>query len=89
VTLDSIWLYIARESSSLDAATQAVAHIAERFRLLASHPRIGRRRDDLRAGLRSLIVDDYLVIYRIDDEESVIILHVIHGNRDIDALFTS
>ncbi|HVY94842.1 MAG TPA: hypothetical protein VHA14_18900 [Bryobacteraceae bacterium] len=29
------------------------------------------------------------MIYRIDEAESVIILHVIRGNRDIGALFTS
>ena len=85
--LDSIWLHIARESGSIDIATRLVDRITERFWLPARYPYIGRRRDDLRAGLRSFIADDYLVIYRISQDESAIIPRVIHGSRDLSALF--
>jgi hypothetical protein len=56
------------------------------FYLLASHPHIGRHRDeDLRPGLRSFRVGEYVIIYRTEDQD-VLILHVFRGSRDIEAL---
>ena len=52
--LDGIWLHIARESGSIEIATRVVDGIVERFWLLARYPYMGRHRDDLRPGLRSL-----------------------------------
>jgi toxin ParE1/3/4 len=50
--LDDIWLYIARESSSIQVATREVEKITEHFWLLAQYPYLGRSRDkDLRPGL--------------------------------------
>ena len=63
-----------------------MASITERFSLLASFPHLGRTRDDLRPGLRGFTVGDYVILYRIEGED-VLILHVIHGRRDIAALF--
>jgi plasmid stabilization system protein ParE len=40
--LDSIWLYLARESGSTDVATRTIASIAEKFGLFARFPHIGR-----------------------------------------------
>jgi toxin ParE1/3/4 len=52
--LDEIWLYIARQSGSIDIATRVVEKITGRFWLLARYPYLGRARDDdLRPGLRS------------------------------------
>jgi toxin ParE1/3/4 len=84
--LDSIWIRIARESGSVDIATHVVASVTERFWLLARYPYLGRRRDeDLLPGLRSFPADDYVIIHRIE-EDVVLILHVVHGSRDIAAL---
>jgi toxin ParE1/3/4 len=57
--------------------------ITERFYLLAQFPYMGRARDDLRPGLRSFPVGQYVVIYAIEDED-VQILHVFHGRQDIE-----
>jgi toxin ParE1/3/4 len=85
--LDGIWIHIARESGGTEVATRVVERITERFWLLGRFPYIGRRRDeDLRRGLRSVTVDDYVIIHRIEDE-AVLILHVVHGSRDLAALF--
>ena len=47
---------------------------------------MGRARDeDLRSGLRSFPVGEYVIIYRILDED-ILILRVLHGSRDIEAL---
>ena len=86
--LDGIWIHIARESGNIDTATRVVESITERFWLLARHPYIGRRRDDdLRPGLRSFTAEDYVVIYRIVESDEVVVLHIVHGSRDMVALF--
>jgi toxin ParE1/3/4 len=86
--LDGIWVYIATESGSFDIADRFVDSVTDRFFLLSTNPYIGRRRDeDLRPGLRSFPVGEYVIIYRIEDEEAVI-LHVVRANRNIEALFS-
>ncbi len=48
---------------------------------------MGRRRDnDLRPGMRSFTVGEYVILYRID-EEDVLILHVVRGSRNLEAMF--
>ena len=85
--LDDVWFYIAKESGSIEIADRVVDSVTDRFVLLTRFPRMGRRRDeDLRPGLRSLAVGEYVIIYRQEDEE-VLILHVIRGSRDLRALF--
>ena len=85
--LDSIWYYVASESGSVEIADRLIDSITERFLLLANYHNIGRRRDDdLRPGLRSFPVGEYLIIYRLQDED-VLILRVLRGSRNIQALF--
>ena|ERR1700693_420250 len=86
--LDDIWYYVATKSNSLDIADRLIDSITDRFLLLANHPNIGRsRHTDLRPGLRSFPVGEYLIIYRIQDED-VQILRVLRGSRNIAALFS-
>jgi toxin ParE1/3/4 len=85
--LDDIWYYIAKESASIEIADRVVDSVTDRFFLLARFPQMGRRRDeDLRPGLRSFAVGEYVIVYRVGDEE-VLILHVLRGSRDLKALF--
>jgi toxin ParE1/3/4 len=87
--LDDIWCYIARSSGSLEVADRFTEFLTDRFYLLANNPYIGRRRDDeLRPGLRSFPVRDYIILYRIEDED-VSILRVLRGSRDIKTLLGS
>jgi toxin ParE1/3/4 len=44
---------------------------------------MGRLRDDLRPGLRSFAVGEYVIVYTIEDE-NVEILFVFHGRQDIE-----
>ncbi len=67
--LDDIWYYIARDSGSAEIADRLIDSITDRFHLLADHPYVGRLREDLRAGLRSFPVGQYVIIYRIDDSD--------------------
>ncbi len=85
--LDGIWYYTAKESGSIEIADRVVDSITERFFLLSRYPHIGRRRDeDLRPGLRSFPAGEYVILYRVEGED-VLILHVIRASRDIEALF--
>jgi toxin ParE1/3/4 len=84
--LDDIWYYIATESGSMDVADRFIEGLTRRFYLLAMSPYMGRRRDeDLRPGMRSFAFGKYIILYRIDDE-GVLILHVVRGSRDVEAL---
>jgi toxin ParE1/3/4 len=84
--LDLIWAYVAKQSGSVDVANRVIDSITDHFFLLSRHPQLGRRRDDdLRPGLRSVSVSGYVIIYRIENED-VLILHVVHGCRDIQTL---
>jgi toxin ParE1/3/4 len=83
--LDDIWYYVATRSGSTDIADRLIDSITSRFELLAQHPLAGRSRDgDLRGGLRSFPVGEYVVIYRVEHED-VVILRVLQGNRDLPA----
>lgn len=84
--LDDIWYYVARESGSIEIADRLIDSITDRFFLLANHPYVGRLREDLRPGMRSFPVGQYVIIYRIEDAD-VLILHVLHSHRDVQRMF--
>lgn len=87
--LDDIWYHVARESQSIETADRVVDSITDRFFLLATYSHIGRRRDeDLRPGLRSFPAGDYIILYRVEADD-VLILHIIRVSRDIEGLFHS
>jgi toxin ParE1/3/4 len=85
--LDGIWYYIAKESGSIEIANHLIDSITDRFLVLASHPYLGRARDeDFGIGSRTFPVGDYVIVYCVENE-GVLILRVAHGRRDIEALF--
>ena len=85
--LEDIWVYVATESGSVDIANRLIDSIADRFHLLAAYPYAGRERnDDLGRGRRTFPVGEYVIIYRIENEQ-VWILRVVHGRRNLELLF--
>ncbi len=84
--LDDIWFYVAKASDSIDIADRLIDSITDRFYLLSRYPHMGRPRDrDLQPGLRSFAVGEYVIIYRVERED-VLILHVMRGSRNIPEL---
>ena len=84
--LDDIWWYTATESGSTEIAQRQVATITQRFLLLSRYPLLGRARDeDLGQGRRSYPVRPYVIIYRLDGDD-VLILRVPRGSRELEAL---
>lgn len=88
IDIDQIWSYIANHSGSHDTADRLTDTIYERIVLLSNYPYLGRdRSSDLGIGTRSFAVDEYVIVYRIGDGDNVRILRVVHGRRDLEALF--
>ncbi len=85
--LDEIWLYVAKESGSMDVATRMIDSITDKFWFLAGFPHAGRVRDrDFGARTRSFPAGEYVIVYCVEGED-VCILRVVHGRRDFGALF--
>ena len=68
------------------AADRWVDELDEKMRLWATQPLIGRSRDELAPGLRSLAFGRYVVFYEALSE-GIDVVRVPHGSRDIDANF--
>lgn len=81
--LDDIWVYVAKESSSIEIANHLIGVIADRCAALGSVPYLGRTRsEDFGPGYRSLAIGEYVIVYCIENED-VLILRVVHGRRDL------
>jgi toxin ParE1/3/4 len=82
--LDDIFDYIAEDS--IDRAIGFIRKLYEQMETLAINPGIGRRRDVLIPGLRSLPYGNYLIFYTPLDD-GVDVVRVLNGARDLEALF--
>lgn len=82
--LDEIWLYIAQDNPA--NADRFLDRLQERCLALADFPKMGTSRDDLKTGLRSHPCGRYLIFY-FPIEDGVDIVRVLHGARDLDAIF--
>jgi plasmid stabilization system protein ParE len=84
--LDEIWYFVAVQSGNLEIADRLIDSITDRFLLLSHYPHIGRGRDhDLRPGLRSFAIGEFVIFYRVEGTD-VLILHVMRGSRDLEVL---
>jgi toxin ParE1/3/4 len=77
--LEEIWSYVA-EDASPTTADRLIDAIIDRFELLAEQPRMGRLRPEFGEGVRSVVVESYVIYYRQDVD--VLIARVLHGRRD-------
>jgi toxin ParE1/3/4 len=78
--LDAIWLYVIRKSG-IDRAQELIDSIVSKFSLLATHPGIGKNRDELRPELRSFPEGKFCIYYR-EHSECIEIVRILHGARD-------
>lgn len=85
--IDDIWSYIAITQGNLKAAQRIMDELRQTFELLSDFPLMGRERNDLKRGIRRIVVRKrYIVLYRVIDE-GVLIERVVHGSRDLESLF--
>jgi toxin ParE1/3/4 len=81
--LANIREYIASENRR--AAVRIIREIKASFKTLLTFPELGRRRDELRKGLRSFPIEKYVVFYAVT-EQHVKIARILHGAQDIDSI---
>ena len=78
--LDEIWSYVA-EDASPTTADRLIDAIFDRFELLVEQPRMGRNRPEFGEGVRSFVVESYVIYYRQEGDD-VLIARILHGRRD-------
>jgi toxin ParE1/3/4 len=82
--LIEIWTYIAQASPI--RADKQLDEIDEKSHMLAQSPFIGKARDEFGPTIRSFPISNYLLFYQ-PIEDGIEIIRVLHGARDIEALF--
>jgi len=82
--LQDIWDYVSADS--VERADRLIENIRAKAAVLAEFPRMGRPRDDLLPGLRSLPFGDYVIFYW-PVPDGIQVLRVLHGARDIQRIF--
>jgi toxin ParE1/3/4 len=81
--LSDIWMYVARGAP--DNADKVLDRIDQQFRLMAAYPLIGRIRSDIARDMRSLVVERWLILYRIE-QDGIVVSRVIDGARNLSRL---
>lgn len=82
--LEEIWMFIAADNPA--QADDFIDLIDEKFQNLSRQPGLGRRREELVAGLRSFPVGRYVIFY-LQVQDCLQIVRILHGARDLDAVF--
>ena len=86
IDLLEIWAYIAEDSTN--AADKLLDLIDDKCNLLDENAELGQARSDIAEGMRYLPVKNYLILYQVQPF-GIEIVRVVHGSRDIDAIFAS
>jgi toxin ParE1/3/4 len=80
--LDSIWNFIAADD--VQAAERLMNRIGSVFQMLVENPLAGRERSELRKGLRSFPVGNYVVFYSLVSN-GIEVIRVMNSRQDIGA----
>ena len=73
------------ETDSPQRANSFISDILERCAMLRTSPMLGPARPALGAGIRILPIARAVVVVYLPDEETVTVLRVLYGGRDIGA----
>ena len=82
----AMWIHVAREAAP-DVAAEQLRSVDRACEALGDWPHSGRARDELSSGVRSIVVDPYVVFYRVG-KSAVEVIRVLHERRDVDAIFS-
>jgi toxin ParE1/3/4 len=82
--LEDRWLYIAQDNPQ--AADRLLDAIEKKLVMLAKHPLLGRKCDELGPNLHRLAAGSCVIFYRIQTKR-VEIVRILQGARDIEAIF--
>lgn len=81
----SIWQWGASRFST-KIADRHLRDIQRAVATLTASPMIGRTRDDLRSGIREIVVYPTVLFYRLS-EDHIEVVRVVDGRRDLAAIF--
>lgn len=79
--LQEIGDFIARDN--LEAAISFVILLNQRCNALVPFPGVGRKRDEIKVGYRSISEGEYIIFYRLKTDEVVEVMRIVHGKRDL------
>ena len=79
--LNGIWQYVVAQSENTEIADKVLDGIGRHLVLLGHTPLAGRRRDDIRPGMRSFAAGSYMIYYRVRNGRALI-SRIIHGSRE-------
>lgn len=83
--LTDIWTYIAESGEA--RADELIERLVEKFTMLATFPKAGRSRPEIKKGVRSFATERYVIFYRPIDQ-GIEIVRVLYGTRDIEKIFS-
>lgn len=84
--LDNILDYFL--SRNIDASERFTQDFNKKCKYLTQFPNIGRSYANIEPTLRGTPVDGYILFYRVF-EDSIVIVRVINGYRDLKSVFTN
>lgn len=79
--LNATFSYI--EARNPRAALQWLNEMQSYFEMLAGQPELGKACDDIRIGMRRAIKNGYRILYRIAENE-IVIVRILHPRREFD-----
>jgi toxin ParE1/3/4 len=79
-----IWMYIADDS--VVEADRWIDRLDESLALWATQPKMGRARDELSPGVRSLPFGRYVVFFE-PLPDGIDVVRILHGSQDVDEQF--
>jgi toxin ParE1/3/4 len=83
--LTDIWNHFSNVVGQ-NTADNIVRKILDACVLIEDHPFAGRARDEIRPGLRSIIINPHVVFYRVQNDQAEVV-RVLDGRRDLDEVF--
>jgi toxin ParE1/3/4 len=84
--IEEIADYIAQQSG-LEQSEKFLSKLESKFSKIVTFPLLGRKRDEILTNIRTIPMDNYLILYLPSGGE-IEILRVISGYRDLSTLFT-
>jgi toxin ParE1/3/4 len=70
---------------SIDAGEAFIVQFNRKCRNIASFPNMGRLYPDLGATVRGVPLDDYIILYRVTEDE-IVLVRVVSGYQNLDNL---
>jgi toxin ParE1/3/4 len=67
-------------------ADRLIDRLVARCRELAAHPHLGAARPEITPETRILVVDDYIILYRVNGADTEIV-RIVQGARRLEGLF--